>query len=104
MIGLYALIHFLISIQIQDITDFLTKPGGEAGIIYMSFGSFAEISDFPPETRDVFMNTLRKLKNYKILWKINVERPSGLPDYVYTAKWMPQQAILGKYQYNFVKK
>lgn len=63
----------------------------------MSFGSYAEISNFPKETRDVFINTLKKLEGIKVIWKINVDRPPGLPDHIYTAKWMPQQAILGNY-------
>jgi UDP:flavonoid glycosyltransferase YjiC (YdhE family) len=71
--------------------DFLKKGNG---FIYMSFGSFAEISTFPEHIQNAFFNTFKKLKNVQVVWKMNVERPKDLPDFVFTTNWVPQQAVL----------
>ncbi|XP_021956809.1 UDP-glucuronosyltransferase 1-7C [Folsomia candida] len=81
----------------KEISDFLSTPSGEKdeGFIYMSFGSCVEIANFPPHIQNEIVNTLRKLRNIKILWKIDIAEPlKDLPAHIYTAKWMPQQDIL----------
>jgi glucuronosyltransferase len=75
----------------KEIKEFLKDDE----FIYMSFGSYAEISSYPEEAQKVIFNSLKKLK-LKVLWKSDVERPKDFPKNIYTAEWMPQQAILGK--------
>jgi len=73
--------------------DFIAGGGAE-GFIYVSFGSAAKLSSGPKYLQDLFF---RAFKNSKIrfLWRWEGSRPANMPENVYTAEWMPQQAILG---------
>jgi len=76
--------------------DFI-KKGGNEGFIFVSFGSAAKIGKADPELRNKFFNAFKNIKK-PILWKWEGPRPSDMPSNVFTADWMPQQAILGKLQ------
>ena len=47
--------------------------------------------------KDILVSTFSKLP-YKILWKFEQPFPE-LPENVMIQEWLPQQEILGKYQY-----
>ncbi|XP_035701550.1 UDP-glucuronosyltransferase 1A1 isoform X1 [Folsomia candida] len=77
----------------SDLSSFI----GDSPFIYVSFGSYVDISNFGTEATTVFRNVLNRLgseRGLKVVWKIGSERPEGLGDHVHTGKWMPQQAIL----------
>ena len=79
--------------KFQDIVDFI-KGAGQAGFIYVSFGSGANIADAPFELQNTFYTAFRKSK-IRFLWKWDGARPAEMPPNVMTAEWMPQQEILG---------
>jgi UDP:flavonoid glycosyltransferase YjiC (YdhE family) len=70
------------------------NQGGNEGFIYVSFGSGAKISAATKELQDKFYNAFKNSK-IRFLWKWEGARPKDMPANVYTAEWMPQQAILG---------
>ncbi|CAL4065677.1 unnamed protein product [Meganyctiphanes norvegica] len=70
------------------------QNSGEAGFIYMSFGSLVKTSEMPEEYRQVFIKAFSSI-DLKVLWKSDQETMANLPDNVRLGKWLPQQDILG---------
>ncbi|CAL4092366.1 unnamed protein product, partial [Meganyctiphanes norvegica] len=70
------------------------QNSGEAGFIYMSFGSIVKPSEMPEEWRQVFIKAFSSI-DQKVLWKFDQETMADLPDNVVLRKWLPQQDILG---------
>ncbi|CAL4100362.1 unnamed protein product, partial [Meganyctiphanes norvegica] len=70
------------------------ESSGDAGFIYMSFGSIIKSSQMPEEYRQVFIKAFSSI-DQKVLWKFDQETMADLPDNVRLRKWLPQQDILG---------
>ncbi|CAL4179986.1 unnamed protein product, partial [Meganyctiphanes norvegica] len=70
------------------------QSSGDAGFIYMSFGSIVKPSEMPEEYRQVFIKAFSSI-DQKVLWKFDQETMADLPDNVRLRKWLPQQDILG---------
>ena len=79
----------------QEMTAFLDGCG-DAGFIYISFGSYAQISRLPLESQQIIYDVLKSFSKIRFIWKWEGVRPLEMPDNVFTAKWIPQQALLGK--------
>ncbi|ODM95387.1 UDP-glucuronosyltransferase 2B18 [Orchesella cincta] len=77
----------------KEMEEFV-KGSGDNGFIYVSFGSEADMSKSPEFIRKIFFSAVGKIKT-GFLWRWDGEKPVGMPDNVMTAKWMPQQSILG---------
>ena len=76
----------------QEISDFI----GKSKFIYVSFGTTADITKGPKELKDKFINAYKNARDLKFIWKWEGDSKTlNLPPNVYTAKWMPQQEILG---------
>ena len=75
----------------QDLQEFV--DGAKNGFIYFSLGTNAMSSDLPMEIQRVFCDVFATLP-YRIVWKYEKDLPEK-PDNVYTAKWLPQQSLLG---------
>ena len=71
----------------------------EAGFIYISFGSYAQITRLPLESQQIIYEVLKSFSKIRFIWKWEGERPLGMPDNVFTAKWIPQQTLLGKHTF-----
>ncbi len=74
----------------KDLESFMNHSDG---VIYFSFGSVFEARAMEEDTIRIFINTFKRLKQ-RIIWKLESDVPN-LPNNVYTAKWLPQQDILG---------
>ncbi|CAL8125213.1 unnamed protein product [Orchesella dallaii] len=77
----------------KEMEEFVRGSGND-GFIYVSFGSEADMSKSPEFIRKIFFSAVGKIKT-RFLWRWDGERPAGMPKNVMTAKWMPQQDILG---------
>ncbi|CAL8144001.1 unnamed protein product [Orchesella dallaii] len=75
----------------KKMEDFINK--GKEGFVYISFGSFVDLTKFPDEIQQRFINALLKFPSIQFLWKLN-KTPENLPDNFYVDKWLPQQDIL----------
>ena len=75
----------------QDLQEFVDSA--KNGFIYFSLGSNAKSSTLPVKTQRVFCDVFATLP-YRIVWKYEKDLP-GKPDNVYSAKWLPQQTLLG---------
>jgi len=78
---------------------------GDAGFIIVSFGSILRGSNMPKETRKIFINTFKRLKQ-RVIWKWegnsqhqkrgNISTAlSDVPENVLLLPWLPQQDLLG---------
>lgn len=76
----------------QDLNKFLTDAPN--GFIYMSLGTNIDMSEFSKHVLNAFLDVFASLP-CKIVWKINKELRNK-SDNIYTAKWFPQQSLLGK--------
>lgn len=65
----------------------------EHGVIYFALGSFLPDHLLPETFFDNFIRVFRQLPQ-RVLWKTRANL-TGLPDNVMTAKWVPQQEVLG---------
>ena len=79
-------------------TTFL-EGSDQAGFIYISFGSYAQVSRLPLESQQIIYDVLKKFSKIRFIWKWEGERPFEMPDNVFTAKWVPQHALLGKHNF-----
>ncbi|CAG7727488.1 unnamed protein product, partial [Allacma fusca] len=75
-----------------DLEQFINESG-DAGFVYVSFGSAAKISKAPEEFRSMFYKSLENSR-LRFIWKYEGERTSDIPPNVFVKNWMPQQAIL----------
>ena len=73
--------------------DFI-DGAGDAGFVFISFGSLVAMSSAPPDFITSFFDGIRDLK-LRFLWKWDGEPPKNLPGNVFTSKWFPQQDVLG---------
>lgn len=78
---------------LQEIRDFLGNTTD--GFIYMSLGTNIKSNFLSPEAMRGIRSTFSRLP-YKVLWKIDTNDLPRLNDNVFTSKWFPQQAVLGK--------
>ncbi|XP_075147412.1 uncharacterized protein LOC142221545 [Haematobia irritans] len=62
-------------------------------VIYFSMGSNVKSKDFPPELREMILETFRSLP-YKILWKFEDPHLPGKPENVFIHSWFPQPDVL----------
>lgn len=79
-------------ILFQDLNKFLTDAPN--GFIYISLGTNIFMSDFSQHVINAFHDVFASLP-CKIVWKIG-EELRNKSDNIYTAKWLPQQSLLGK--------
>ena len=78
----------------QDIKKFIDESG-DAGFIYVSFGTGAQISKADPEMQRQFFYALGN-SSTRFVWKWESKKvPEEMPKNVITASWMPQADILG---------
>jgi len=70
------------------------KKGGDAGFIYISFGSAVKISTIPQETLKIFFDAIRNTK-LQYLWKWEGDAPKDAPPNIFFKNWFPQQDVLG---------
>lgn len=75
-----------------DMEKFI-RQGGDAGFIYISFGSAIKISTVSPKVLGIFFETIRSSK-LRFLWKWEGETPADAPANVYFHKWFPQLDVL----------
>lgn len=73
----------------QDLQKFMDEA--TEGVIYFSFGSFIDVKTFPDYYRNIFVETLKSLKQ-RVIWKWHEEIPDA-PN-VLTSTWLPQVEIL----------
>jgi glucuronosyltransferase len=66
------------------------------GVIYFSMGSVVKPETFPPEMIQAFVKTFQFLPQ-RVIWKWNLDLLQEQPSNVKLGKWLPQQAILGKF-------
>ena len=76
----------------KDLQEFF-DTSGEAGVIYVSFGSVLQASEMSEEKRLLLLNVFKKLKQ-RVLWKWETEQMPDLPSNVKLSKWLPQQDLL----------
>jgi hypothetical protein len=87
----------VVEFLLQEMDDFI-REGGSEGFIYFSFGSFVRFSSLPTSIRDVFINTFKKFKHIRFVWKAEadpLENNTDASNIYFTSKWIPQQAVLG---------
>ena len=72
--------------------DFVSGSG-DAGFIYLSFGSILRGVDLPESTRRAFIEAFARLPQ-RIVWKYEGEI-DGLPSNIRLSPWLPQQDLLG---------
>ena len=74
-----------------ELEEFVSGSG-DAGFIYLSFGSILRGADLPEATRRVIIKTFSRLAQ-RVLWKF--EEPAvDLPSNVRVYPWLPQQDLL----------
>lgn len=64
------------------------------GVIYISFGSYIEISQSHKNLLEILIWTIEKFPNYTFLWKSDGNGVKFSKNVV-IRKWFPQQDILG---------
>lgn len=68
------------------------------GVILMSLGSLTKSSDLPTEQIAAFVNVFQRyIGKMRIIWKWENATMLNQPNNVIIGPWMPQEAILGKY-------
>lgn len=77
----------------KELQQFLDNA--ENGAIYFNFGTNVNLTDMPKSQRDVIMKTFTRL-NERVIMKWEDDTLPGKPRNVMTAKWLPQNDILGK--------
>ncbi len=73
-----------------------TRIFDSKGVILLSFGHHMRWKDAPGTVITAFVRALNRMKDYLVIWKIDIDRPSGLQKHVITANWVPQAQILRK--------
>uniref|UniRef100_A0A1I7YNB3 UDP-glucuronosyltransferase n=1 Tax=Steinernema glaseri TaxID=37863 RepID=A0A1I7YNB3_9BILA len=64
------------------------------GTIYMAFGSFVKWDFAPDHVLNAVVDGLNELKNYRIVFSYNGERPLNVGNHVKITKWAPQAELL----------
>lgn len=64
------------------------------GFIYVSLGTNILMSFFSKDVLNAFHDIFASLP-CKVVWKIDIEL-TNKSENIYTAKWLPQQSLLGK--------
>ncbi|XP_050692924.1 UDP-glycosyltransferase UGT5-like [Eriocheir sinensis] len=75
----------------EDLESWIAGAGNE-GVIYFSLGSVTRGETMPPEYRQTFLETFRRLPQ-RVLWKYEGTL-EGVSDNVMISSWLPQQDIL----------
>ena len=74
--------------------DFI-EGAGDDGFFFISFGTILVQMSQIPEVVNAFFEAVRGRKT-RFLWKWDVDPPKNTPENIFTAKWFPQQDLLGK--------
>ena len=77
----------------EELFDFL-EGAMDDNVLYFSLGSHIKSSQMPEDILSNFVKVFNRLP-YDIVWKWEGDRPANLSSNVLTAKWLPQQDILG---------
>lgn len=77
----------------NEFNTFLNKS---KGVIYVSFGSHLEFSEFDQSKKDAVINAFNEFQEFRIIFKSKeqIVIPSHNASDVMIRSWMPQQAIL----------
>lgn len=75
----------------RDLQVFIDEA--EHGVIYFSMGVELKAKDLPAETLEIFVETFKSIPQH-VIWKFEGKPFKNLPQNVYMAKFLPQQAIL----------
>lgn len=68
------------------------------GVIYFSLGTCVPDHRMPAEFYQKFIRVFKSLRQ-RVLWKTRRENLTNIPENVYVTKWVPQQDVLGKYNF-----
>lgn len=77
----------------DDLKAFL--DGATAGAVYISFGSNVKIHEWEQKQQEALVKTVANLP-FRVLWKTDLEEDFRFSGRVKTAKWVPQNDVLGK--------
>ncbi|XP_071548829.1 UDP-glycosyltransferase UGT5-like [Panulirus ornatus] len=76
----------------QDL-DSWVKGAGTSGVIYFSFGTVATGTKMPLKYRDLFVEAMARLAEYRFIWKFE-STPVRVSNNVLVQKYFPQQDLL----------
>lgn len=77
----------------EDWEQFVSDPKSK-GTILVAFGTIIDWRFAPEEKFEIFLNTLNRLTEYRVIWSMKGDRPKGLGEHVKISSWVPQQQIL----------
>lgn len=80
----------------QDLDEFVS--GAKDGFILFSLGSIVQAKDMPLDMKNKFLNVFSRLKQ-RVLWKWEGEIPQNISSNLKLSKWLPQQDLLGLWQF-----
>ncbi|CAG7734933.1 unnamed protein product, partial [Allacma fusca] len=69
------------------------EGAGDAGFIFVSFGSMVKMSMVPESLLQLFFNAIKDMKT-RFIWRWDSNPPANLPKNILTGKWFPQQDLL----------
>lgn len=71
------------------------------GVVYFTFGSMVIIETLPVNKLKALYASFAKISPVRVLMKIadKTKLPPGLPNNILTLPWIPQQPILGKFNF-----
>ncbi|CAG7831702.1 unnamed protein product [Allacma fusca] len=75
----------------ENIENFLKSKDR---FVYISFGSIIKVSNLPPETQKILIDSVASFEEINFLWKWEGVNPEGLPKNIFAMKWFPQQDVL----------
>ena len=76
----------------QDLEDFV-NGAGDAGFIYLSFGTLLKSNELPESTTQILVDTFARVPQ-RIVWKYD-GHIDNLPSNIRLQPWLPQQDLLG---------
>jgi len=75
--------------------DFLNEA--EAGVVLITFGSTIDLATLDPYYVNIFFESMRKLGKFRFIWRWDGPMPTGHPNNLMAAKWLPQREILSEF-------
>ncbi|EGT42561.1 CBN-UGT-63 protein [Caenorhabditis brenneri] len=76
-----------------EFKTFIEDPKSK-GTILIAFGTFIDWRKAPDHYYEAFSTVVNQLTDYRVIWSMKGDRPSGLGKHVKTAAWVPQNQIL----------
>ncbi|KAK0407557.1 hypothetical protein QR680_019264 [Steinernema hermaphroditum] len=76
-----------------EFLDFVEDPASN-GTIYMAFGSYVKWDYAPDHVITAVVDGLNELKDYRVIFSYNAEKPLNVGRHVKVTKWAPQAEIL----------